>query len=281
MRKFEDVLGMSRRNLEFIEKLNPRDRVRLVDDKLATKIALEDAGLPVPGTIAAPKDRIDLLHLHWDELDGFALKPNRGRGGIGILIITEREGDHWRGPNGQRYSQAHLKLHTVNILDGYYSRRRTPDTAIIETLIEPSPDFRGFLGEGLPDIRVIVHHNEPVMSFTRMPTRESKGKANMRLGAVGVGIELETGVTSYAYHKGDPVSIHPDTGEKVAGLKVPFWDKILDMSVACQEITKVGYLGVDVVLDTLRGPLILELNGHPGLGIQVANKRGLRSVLTA
>jgi hypothetical protein len=37
----------------------------------------------------------------------------------------------------------------------------------------------------------------------------------------------------------------------------------------------LGYLGVDMVIDQERGPLLLELNARPGLQIQVANQTGL------
>jgi glutathione synthase/RimK-type ligase-like ATP-grasp enzyme len=41
----------------------------------------------------------------------------------------------------------------------------------------------------------------------------------------------------------------------------------------------LGFVGVDVVHDEHRGPLVLELNARPGLAIQLANRRGLRPVL--
>lgn len=41
------------------------------------------------------------------------------------------------------------------------------------------------------------------------------------------------------------------------------------------ELTGLGYVGVDMVLDKNLGPLILELNARPGLAIQIANFRGL------
>jgi glutathione synthase/RimK-type ligase-like ATP-grasp enzyme len=44
-------------------------------------------------------------------------------------------------------------------------------------------------------------------------------------------------------------------------------------------MTGLGYLGVDMVIDRERGPLLLELNARPGLQIQVANQAGLRSRL--
>ncbi len=41
------------------------------------------------------------------------------------------------------------------------------------------------------------------------------------------------------------------------------------------ELTGLGYLGVDLVLDKTHGPLMLELNARPGLNIQIANNDGL------
>ena len=40
-------------------------------------------------------------------------------------------------------------------------------------------------------------------------------------------------------------------------------------------MTQMGYIGVDIVLDKSRGPLILEINARPGLAIQVASGTGL------
>ncbi|HSN51358.1 MAG TPA: sugar-transfer associated ATP-grasp domain-containing protein, partial [Woeseiaceae bacterium] len=37
----------------------------------------------------------------------------------------------------------------------------------------------------------------------------------------------------------------------------------------------LGYLGVDMVIDADRGPLMLEMNARPGLNIQIANRTGL------
>jgi glutathione synthase/RimK-type ligase-like ATP-grasp enzyme len=67
-----------------------------------------------------------------------------------------------------------------------------------------------------------------------------------------------------------------DTGASIVGFEIPHWRRILNMSAACYEAVGLGYLGVDVVLDRDRGPLILELNARPGLNIQIANRKGLR-----
>ena len=57
--------------------------------------------------------------------------------------------------------------------------------------------------------------------------------------------------------------------------------RVLDEQVAARsyELTGLGYLGVDIVLDAELGPLILELNARPGLNIQIANRSGLQERL--
>jgi hypothetical protein len=47
------------------------------------------------------------------------------------------------------------------------------------------------------------------------------------------------------------------------------------------EVTERGYLGADIVLDALKGPLILEFNARPGLAIQMANGVGMRTRFAA
>ena len=68
---------------------------------------------------------------------------------------------------------------------------------------------------------------------------------------------------------------HPDTGALVAGLEIPHWDFILHSAARGYEVTELGYLGVDMVIDRDKGPLILEMNARPGLNIQIANCEGL------
>ena len=71
------------------------------------------------------------------------------------------------------------------------------------------------------------------------------------------------------------VDDHPDTGALISGLRIPQWDFILESAARGYEVTGLGYLGVDIVIDRDRGPLILEMNARPGLNIQIANRTGL------
>ena len=126
-------------------------------------------------------------------------------------------------------------------------------------------------------MRVLVYQGYPVMAMVRLATRRSRGKANLHQGAVGAGIDLASGRTLSGVLGNDIVTEHPDTGEPIAGLNIPSWEQFLSLAARCYELTGLGYLGVDIVLDRLRGPLILELNARPGLNIQIANKVGLKN----
>ena len=53
------------------------------------------------------------------------------------------------------------------------------------------------------------------------------------------------------------------------------------MAAKAYEVTGLGYLGADIVLDKEKGPLLLELNARPGLAIQIANRLGIRPLVNA
>jgi alpha-L-glutamate ligase-like protein len=149
----------------------------------------------------------------------------------------------------------------------------------MEALIHPDPVFDAVSYQGVPDIRIVVYRGVPVMSMVRLPTKASDGKANLHRGAIGAGIELNQGTTITAVHRSTVVENHPDTGNPVSGIQVPYWEKMLWIAARSFEMTGLGYIGVDLVIDRDRGPLLLELNARPGLAIQLANRKGLKERL--
>jgi hypothetical protein len=50
---------------------------------------------------------------------------------------------------------------------------------------------------------------------------------------------------------------------------------MLNLAARCYEVTGLGYMGCDMVIDEAKGPLLLEMNARPGLSIQIANNQGL------
>ena len=275
--KQRGILGMNRRNVSYISRYNPRRLYPLVDNKLNTKHLVEEAEITTPrlyGVISSQYDVSRLEHILHD-LSGFAIKPAKGSGGKGIVVLKRNEHGELLKGSGKVMEIEELKRHVSNTLAGLHSLGGSPDVALIEELIEFDPQLENFSYEGVPDIRVIVCRGFPVMAMVRLSTSASDGKANLHQGAVGVGLDIRSGKPLKAVQKGLPVTHHPDTGYALSELHIPQWDVLLELAARCHEVSGLGYLGTDMVLDKNKGPMLLELNARPGLAIQVANDTGL------
>ena len=286
---------MNSRNLDYIRPYNRKRAKKLADDKILSKRMLKKGGIPVPKLLAKIKSVEELEDFDWSSLPStFALKPNRGFGGGGIMVVYGRkknsnkvmaDGDEevlpvWIKSDGSKVTVEDLKNHIRNILDGAFSLANLPDIAFFEERLTLLKLFKPYAYKGIPDIRVIVFNQIPVMAMLRLPTRASGGKANLQQGGIGVGIDLASGVTTTAVlGKGTIIDYVPGTRMLLSGIKIPYWKEILLLAVKAQEISGMGFLGADVAIDRERGPVFLEINARPGLSIQVANLSGLRERL--
>lgn len=271
------VLGMNRRNLEFIFGYNPRKLYPLVDDKLQTKRLAQEAGIAIPPLykVITIQHEIRQLASVLAPYPDFVIKPAQGSGGDGILIIESHRDQRYRKVNGEILNLYELQHHVSSILGGLYSLGGHADSALFEYRIRFDPVFSAITYQGVPDIRIIVFRGVPVMAMLRLPTRQSQGKANLHQGAIGAGINIATGQTNMAVIANQHIDEHPETGSRLEGVTVPHWQSILVTAARCYELTGMGYLGADFVLDRDKGPLLLELNARPGLNIQIANHAGL------
>ena len=271
------IVGMNKRNVDYIGRNNPRRFYPRVDDKLQTKKLALEAGLSVPELIGVVRlqHHVEELPKFLAEIQKFVIKPAKGSGGKGILVIIRRDHESFYKTDGSAITIAEIQHHASNILSGLYSLGGRPDVGMIEALVNFSTVFDGFSFEGVPDIRIIIYKGYPVMAMTRLSTSSSHGKANLHQGAVGLGIDIATGRGLAAVQRDRPISEHPDTGKKLSEFTVPDWRNFLLLASQTYEMTELGYLGADIVLDEKYGPLILELNARPGLAIQIANGCGL------
>ena len=118
-----EALGMNRRNLEFLVPYNPPTLFAVVDYKPGTKKRLVAAGIPVPATYAEVSRQWDLRRL--DAIlagrTAFVVKPARGAGGGGVVVVAERTGDGFVKASGAVVSRADLVAHCSDILAGAYA----------------------------------------------------------------------------------------------------------------------------------------------------------------
>lgn len=282
-KSFKDagIVGMNARNLNYILPYNARRLYPLVDDKVKTKKLAEKAGISTPKlfTLIESQGQIPNLSEWADILNEFVVKPAHGSGGSGIVVINERTRSGFRKSSGHIMTKTELSYHISKTLSGLYSLGARSDQVIVEQKVNFDPLFERITYQGVPDIRVLVFQGVPTMAMVRLPTRESDGKANLHMGGVGVGIDMGSGRTLSGVQHNKIVDLHPDTGHTIAGVEIPEWDKILAMASMFYDLTGLGYIGVDIVLDKDKGPMILELNARPGLSIQIANQEGLEKRL--
>lgn len=274
-------MGINRRNLELIYPHNPRQNFPKVDDKILCKRLLEQGGISVPKTLALFDTQLSLRQGKGilNNLEQFALKPNAGAGGSGVILVKEKKDSHFLSHDGVLLSAEDLFWHTQNIIAGVFSLDNITDAAIIEELLEPDESLARLSYKGVPDVRIIVFKNRPIMAMLRLPTAKSKGKANLHQGALGVGVDLDTGVTTNAIYQGEFISHHPDSGVGLTGIKIPEWGIILEQSRKIPALVGLNYVGIDFVIDRRLGLKVLEVNARPGLQIQLANFKGLRPVI--
>jgi alpha-L-glutamate ligase-like protein len=248
-----------------------------VDNKLKTKQLAAAFDIPTPTLrlVVTAQYEIRNIHKQFEKINGFAIKPAKGFGGKGILVISGFSENAFIKTSGVKLTEKDIERHLSNIIAGLYSLAGTPDTALVEDIIHMDPLFDGYSYQGIPDIRVIVYKGYPVMAMLRLTTRASDGKANLHQGAVGLGLDIGSGKGLRALQFGKPVRVHPDTRNPLSGVHIPDWENLLSLAAGCYEMTGMGYIGVDIVLDKNRGPLLLELNARPGLAIQMTNGEGL------
>lgn len=273
------ILGRNEWTLEYIRTSNPRKAFQIADNKIKTKQVLQKNGINVPALIDIIHNKEAALNFDLDKLPkSFVIKPARGVKGSGVEIFYNKTKDgRWIKSNGSKISNKEIIAHFIDIIDGKFSLHNQQDEVLIEERVKPHKAFRYYSYKGTPDVRIIVFNKVPVMGMVRLPTQESEGKANLDKGAIGAGIDMSQGQTTFGVSgKIGSIERIPKTLVPVSGLKIPYWKTILKNAVIASEISGLGFCAIDFLIDSEKGPLVVELNARPGLSIQFANKDGLR-----
>lgn len=122
------VVGMNRRNIRYIGRYNDRRLYPLVDDKLQTKLLAKRHGITTPDLIGTVSTQFDVKHIveMIKNAPGFVIKPAKGSGGKGILVVDRQQDGGYIKPSGTRIERVDLERHVSNILSGLYSLGGTP-----------------------------------------------------------------------------------------------------------------------------------------------------------
>ncbi len=272
------ILGMNSRYQ--YTKLNPSSAKQFGFSKLRTKELLIANNIPTAMVYHVFENIGDLNEVQWEAMPApFVIKPASGSAGKGVWVIKKKieNKPEWIDSDGNTATAQDLSLHISNILDGEYSTWGTHHKAIVEEAIGVHPALAKYTHKGTPDIRVIVFNSVPIMAMARIPTKESHGRANLDQGAIGLGIDLASGVTTYGVQgKKEEITHFPNSKKKVNGILIPQWTKVLETAVKAGQAAGYVFMGADLFIHPEKGPMIVELNGFPGLSIQLCNHAGLK-----
>ncbi len=274
------LLWQNARNLQYIKKGNFSISRKMADSKLKTKEFLSNKWVSVPETLLIIRKHKEINKEIIEKLEvPFVVKPNNGYWWKWILVFDKKD-SLWNFITNtwEVYSRERLFTHLGYILDWFFSLSWLRDRVLIERKIVLDSQIDLLWKYGLPDIRVIVYNMVPVMAMFRVPTKESWGKANIHAWACWVWIDIWTWKLTFISKWGKLVKAIPWIWD-VRWIKLPFWDKVLNLAVSVQKHTKIGFLWCDIVLDKDFGPILLEMNVRPGLEIQVINLSPLKTRL--
>ena len=277
-----DILGMNARNQLYVSR-NSRRAKSICHSKYATKILLLNEGINTAKVYGILATIEDVNEFPWNTLEGdFVIKPTNGHGGKGVIAFKKKlkTQDIWIDVVNNRWSFEDLKVHCYDILEGQYSSHGSSPKIIIEQRVVSHPTLLKYSYKGTPDIRVVIFNSVPIMAYSRLPTEESGGRANQNQGALGVGIDIGSGLTTYATaHKTELIKYLPGTKVEMRGIQIPFWKQCLKTAIRASNAAGLVYSGIDLFIDEKEGPMVVELNYRPGLSIQIANQAGLRKRL--
>lgn len=272
----ETVIGLNNRNTSFVYEYNKRKHYPLADNKALCKEVLHEHHIPTPETYGII-DGLRNIEKFWDCVKGkdkVVVKPAKGSGGGGILVMNRTGEFSFETPGGTILQKDDIETHIANIIFGVYSFG-SGDVALIEKQLIPHEFFKNIYDNGIPDFRIIMLKEHPVLAMLRIPTEESDGKGNLHAGALGVGINLEEGCLTKGFYKESFIDTHPDSGVKFEGMKLPNWEETMAIAQKTAEVFPLKYLGIDIVYDNQIGPMIMEINVRPGLEIQNVNQKGI------
>ena len=274
------VYGINRRNAELVYAHNPRENYSYADDKQLCKTHLQAHDIPVPETLALCRGlfELDAILTQLDLESEFVVKPASGSGGDGIVVLGKRVPNGWLTSAGHTMSVRGLRTHLANVVFGAYSKE-LEDQAIVERRIVPHSFFQELWSDGVCDLRIITLKAQPLLAMIRVPTRRSAGRANLHKGGIGVGVDLQSGMTTAARTGSQILTEHPESKQLLIGRHVPHFADALEIAIATARCVPLGYLGVDIAVDATRGPLVLEVNARPGLEIQNVVNMGLGTAL--
>ena len=258
-------------------------------DKLASELLLKSFGLPVTDTLAIVGGNYPGNTIHKignvATLEKFLVSAD--------YPLFGKPVDSYQSLGSARFEKYDAAGKTLFLTDG--KAVSVEDLwAEIETHFDGSYLFQSCIiahsmihkmcGAGLPTVRIVTIDNGSGPEFYRSCVKIT-GKNNVadnfwRTGNLLAAVDQENGTLGAALTgmgiDGEFVETHPDTGHRIEGTVLPYWEEAKKLALEVAGFYKDAVLiGFDMAI-TDKGPVIVEVNNDPHLiMLQVALRKGI------
>lgn len=147
----------------------------------------------------------------------------------------------------------------------FYDELMSENRRLVEEVAIQCEEIGRLHPTSINTVRVVTLKGKVIVAFLRMG---NKGYVvdNFNHEGLVAPIDVESGIIKYIAidKQHNEYAIHPYTNEKIVGLEIPMWDKIVKL---CEEasnvIPEIGYVGWDVCVGE-KEPFLIEGNEFPG-----------------
>lgn len=268
------------------DKCSPIEWRATTEDKWLSYRILAGFGLPVPQTQAvvdktyrtfADDPKISTTA----EMEAFLrdtarfpifAKPNGEMGSFGAFIVTGFEDGKATFSDGRVYSCTELVDDVIGI-----------SPYLFQNTIENHEQIRKFASSTATVRTVNLVAPDRVMTpfaLLKIPVGDNIADNYWRTGNLVADIDLETGelrrVVRGVGIELEELEDHPDTGDRLLGMTLPYWRELLDLNTAAARLfAPIRYQSLDICL-TDSGPMIVEINSGGDTNLpQLAGARGM------
>lgn len=136
---------------------------------------------------------------------------------------------------------------------------------LVEDIAPQHKDISKVYPHSVNTVRIVTLNKKVVAAFIRFGNLGNIVD-NFNHDGMVTTINIDTGIVEYpALDKKENIyEIHPETKEKIVGLKIPMWEEVKQICIdACEVTPEIGYIGWDVCVGEDK-PCIIEGNDFPG-----------------
>ena len=257
----------------------------LTEDKWLSYSFLERFNIRVPKTIAVVDNTFrsfgstpkisspSQLRGFFKEIGTYPIfaKPNEGIGSFGAFIVT-----------GSDDNNVFLDQSEPLTFEKLFEEVIGEKAYLLQPFIKNHTMISAF-SQYLATIRIVnlIKSDSVITPFStfKIPSPTNIADNYWRKGNIIADVDPQSGVIRRAIRgKGiniEVLDIHPETGEKLVGLTLPFWNELKHVNQACAQLfAPVRYQSLDIAL-TQDGPIVIEVNTGGSFELpQLASRTG-------